>query len=153
MGLLQGALVTGAAATGLVVVERVRHRGSGEDVRSDVTEFGTTVANQVGRAAGFVGHTGGKVLGKSSEVAESLADRTTQVVSGAGRTIARGAGATVGAYAGAIDRVVPSRGKEPSGNEIASTTKSSTTKSSTTKKTAPPKRTANRTKATRTKAS
>jgi hypothetical protein len=129
MGLLQGALLTGAAATGFVVVERVRQRGSGDDVRSDVTELGTTVADQVGRAAGFVGHASGKVLGKSSEVAEGLADRTSRVVSGAGRTVARGAGATIGAYAGVIDRVVPTKGRKP---EPSTTTKKSTRKTTAT---------------------
>lgn len=121
MGLLQGALLTGAAATGVVVAERVRHRGSGADVREDVTEFGTTVAERVGKAAGFVGHAGGKVLGTSADVAESLADRTSQLVFGAGRTIARGAGATMGAYAGAIDRVLPTfgRSEEPATAEKA----------------------------------
>jgi hypothetical protein len=135
MGVVQGVLLAGAAANGLVVVERVRRRGSSEDVRSDVTELGTTVADQVGRAAGFVGHASGKVLGKSSEVAESLADRTTHAVSGAGRTIARGTGATLGAYAGAIDRVVPSKGKDqpPATTSTATAAKSAPAKRATTK--------------------
>jgi hypothetical protein len=154
MSLLQGALLTGAAATGLVVAERVRHRGSGEDVREDVTGLGTAVANQVGKAVGFAGHAGGKVLGKTSEFADGIGERTSEVVSGAGRTIARGAGAAMGAYAGMIDRVLPTFGRAedaPPAAPKTSTPKTSTTKTSTTttpaKKTTPAKRATTRARA------
>jgi hypothetical protein len=124
MDLLQGALLTGAAATGLVVAERVRHRGSAEDVRRDVTEFGTTIAERAGKVAGFVGHAGGRVFGETAKVAEGVGDRATDFVATAGRTMARGAGATMGAYAGAIDRVVPRFGHhdEPAAKKTATRT-------------------------------
>jgi hypothetical protein len=109
MDLLQGALLTGATATGVVVVERVRRRGSREAVREDVTRVGTEVAERVGKVVGFVGHAGGRVLGRSAEVADGLGDTTTRFVASAGRTVASGAGAAVGAYAGMVDRIVPKR--------------------------------------------
>ncbi len=112
MDLLQGALLTGATATGVVIAERVRHRGSKDEVREDVTRFGTDVAEQVGRLAGVVGRTSGRVLGRSADVATRLGDTTTRMVESAGRTMAGGAGAAVGAYAGMVDRVLPKRSVE-----------------------------------------
>jgi hypothetical protein len=150
MGLMQGALLTGAAATGLVVAERVRHRGSGEAVRDDVTEFGTAIADQVGKAVGFAGHASGKLLGKTSELADGLGERTTDVVSGAGRTLARGAGATMGAYAGAIDRVIPRFGWADDAAPATTPTKTTPTKA--TPKTTPTKTTPTKRASTRAKA-
>lgn len=128
MDLLQGALLTGAAATGLVVAERVRHRGSADDVRHDVTEFGTTIADGAGKVAGFIGHAGSRVFGETAKFAEGAGDRTTDFVAAAGRTMARGAGATMGAYAGAIDRVIPRFGHHDEPATKTTTTRTPTTK-------------------------
>jgi hypothetical protein len=136
MDLLQGALLTGAAATGLVVAERVRHRGSAEDVREDITEFGTNVAEQAGKVAGFLGHAGSRVLGGTANLAEGMGDRTTDLVTAAGRTVARGAGATMGVYAGAIDRVVPRFGDRDEAAPKASTAERSTRSSTAKRQTA-----------------
>jgi hypothetical protein len=133
MDVLQGALLTGAAATGLVVAERVRRRGSAEDVRRDVTDFGTTIAERAGKVAGFVGHAGGRVFGETAKLAEGMGDRTTDFVTTAGRTMARGAGATMGAYAGAIDRVVPRFGHHDEAAPEKPATTTSTAKRRTTR--------------------
>jgi hypothetical protein len=133
MDLLQGALLTGAAATGLVVAERVRHRGSAEDVRRDVTEFGTTVAERAGKVAGLVGHAGGRVFGETAKLADGMGDRTTDFVAAAGRTMARGAGVTMGAYAGAVDRVVPRFGHDHEPPAKKKVTRTSTAKRRTTR--------------------
>jgi hypothetical protein len=133
MDLLQGALLTGVAATGVVVAERVRHRGGADDVRHDVTEFGTNVAEGAGKVAGFVGHAGSRVFGGTAKLAERFGDRTTDLVAAAGRTMARGAGATMGAYAGAIDRVVPRIGHHDEPTPKKRPTATPTTKRRTTR--------------------
>ena len=48
MDLLQGTLLTGAAATGVVIAERARQRGSREEVREELAAI-------TGRAAGAAG--------------------------------------------------------------------------------------------------
>lgn len=113
MNVLEGALLTGALATGVVVVERIRGRGSGDDVREDVTDVGTSVADRVGKAAGFVGHAGGRVLSWTGEWSESGGDTATRFVSSVGHKMAEGTGYVFGLYAGAVDRVIPGGEKTP----------------------------------------
>lgn len=126
MDVVQNALLAGAAATGVVVAERIRRRGSGDQVREDVTRAGNAVAEEVGRVAGFAGHAAGRMLGDRGSWAHSLGDRTTKVVTGVGETMTRGTAAVLGAYAGAVDRVVPGgEGEEPrqSAKRVATATK------------------------------
>lgn len=113
MDVLQGALVAGAAATGIIVVEKLRGRRDPDAIREDVTELGTTIAGKVGDVAGAFGHLGGRVLGSSGRAVEDLGEATTRLVTGAGETVARGTGSAVGAYAGVVDRVVPIGRAEP----------------------------------------
>jgi hypothetical protein len=107
MNVVDGILVTGAAATGVVVAERVRHRGSGSQVRDDVTQIGTSVTDHVGDATRYVGRTSGRALARSGEMADSLGRVTARAIIRTGHALAGGTGAVVGAYAGLIDRAVP----------------------------------------------
>jgi hypothetical protein len=111
MDVLEGVLVTGVLATGVVVAERLRGKRRGEDVREDVTEFGSSVADQVGKASGFVGHAGSRALTWTGDWTESVGDTTTKVVSSVGHKMAEGTGYVFGVYAGALDRVLPGGGK------------------------------------------
>jgi hypothetical protein len=108
MNLFEGVLLTGAVASGVVIVERLRGRNA-DDVRREVTELGESVAGQVGRAAGAAGRAGGKMLSWTGDRSEDVGEATTRIVSDVGRKVAGGTGAVLGAYAGAVDRILPGR--------------------------------------------
>ncbi len=107
MGIVRGVMLTGAAVTGFVFVERIRHRGHPADVRRDVTKLGHTVAGRASDAAGFVGHAAGDLLTRAGEFADSAGTKVADVVADVGRAVADRTGSVFGAYAGMVDRVLP----------------------------------------------
>lgn len=129
MDVVGGAVLAGAAATGAVVVERARHRGSADEVREDVTTLGEALTDPVADFAGLVGHIGTRLVGRSGPSADDARATMTRLVNSAGHAVADGAGRMLGAYAGVLDRVLPGGG-EAAGPSATRTTSSRSTASS-----------------------
>ncbi len=119
MNVFGGFLLTGAVVSGIVIAERLRGRNTSEEVRADVSDVGTNVADHVGKAAGLVGRTGGRALSWSGDRTTDIGDATARVVSSTGHKVAEGTGAAFGAYAGLIDRVLPSDDRDDGPTEPA----------------------------------
>lgn len=107
MGIVRSVMLTGAAVTGFVFVERVRHRGNPDDVERDVVKVGRDLAMRAGDAAGFVGHAGGSLLTRAGKLADTAGTKVADTVTDVGRAVAERTGSAVGAYAGLVDKVLP----------------------------------------------